>query len=68
MYQYDNAPAHTSRLLTVNFLAVIIIVLDYPPLSPDMSSIKLLITTLKSKGMPFERLQLFYYSIFRHEI
>ena len=38
--------------LTVNFLvANIIFVLDRPPLSQDMSAIKLLIATLKSKGI-----------------
>ena len=49
--QHDNAPAHTARL-TVNFqVATIIFVLDRPPLSPDMPAIKLLIATLKSKGI-----------------
>ena len=49
--QHDNAPAHTARL-TVNFQAAnIIFVLDRPPLSQDMSVIKLLIATLKSKGI-----------------
>ena len=49
--QHDNAPAHTARL-TVNFqVANIIFVLDRPPLSEDMSAIKLLIATLKSKGI-----------------
>ena len=39
--QHDNAPAHTARL-TVNFqVANIIFVLDRPPLSQDMSAIKL---------------------------
>ena len=48
--QHDNAPAHTARL-TVNFqVANIIFVLDRPPLSQDMSAIKLLIATFKSKG------------------
>ena len=47
--QHDNAPAHTARL-TVNFqVANIFFVLDRPPLSQDMSAIKLLIATLKSK-------------------
>ena len=42
IYQHDNAPAHTARL-TVNFqVANIIFVLDRPPLSQDMSAIKLL--------------------------
>ena len=51
MYQHDNALAHTARL-TVNFLATNrILVLDKPPLSPDMSPIELLIATLKSKGI-----------------
>ena len=49
--QHGNAPAHTARL-TVNFqVAYIIFVLDRPPLSQDMSAIKLLIATLKSKGI-----------------
>ena len=49
--QHDNAPAHTARL-TVNFqVANIFFVLDRPPLSQDMSAIKLLIATLKSKGI-----------------
>ena len=49
--QHDNAPTHTARL-TVNFKVVnIIFVLDRPPLSQDMSAIKLLIATLKSKGV-----------------
>ena len=49
--QHDNAPAHTARL-NVNFQVVyIIFVLDRPPLSQDMSAIKLLIATLKSKGI-----------------
>ena len=49
--QHDNAPAYTARL-TVNFqVANIIFVLDRPPLSQDMSVIKLLIATLKSKGI-----------------
>ena len=49
--QHDNAPAHTARL-TVNFqVANIIFALDRPPLSQDMSAIKLLIATLKSKGI-----------------
>ena len=49
--QHDNAPAHTARL-TVNFQVVnIIFVLDRPPLSQDVSAIKLLIATLKSKGI-----------------
>ena len=49
--QHDNAPAHTARL-TVNFqVANIIFVFDRPPLSQDMSAIKLLIATLKSKGI-----------------
>ena len=40
MYQYDNAPAHTARL-TVNVLAANRVqVLDWPPLSPDMSPIE----------------------------
>ena len=51
MYQHDNAPAHTERL-TVNYLAENrILVLDKPPLSPDMSPIDLLIAILKSKGI-----------------
>ena len=49
--QHDNAPAHTARLI-VNFqVANIIFVLDRLPLSQDMSAIKLLIATLKSKGI-----------------
>ena len=49
--QKDTASAQSARL-TVNFqVANIIFVLDRPPLSQDMSAIKLLITTLKSKGM-----------------
>ena len=49
--QHDNAPALTARL-TVNFqVANIIFVLDIPPLSQEMSAIKLLIATLKSKGI-----------------
>ena len=40
MYQHDNAPAHTAPL-TVNFLAANRVqVLDWPPLSPDMSPIE----------------------------
>ena len=40
IYQHDNAPAHTARL-TVNFLAANRVqVLDWPPLSPDMSPIE----------------------------
>ena len=47
----DNAPAHTGRL-TVNFqVANIMFVLERPPRSQDMSAIKLLIATLKSKGI-----------------
>ena len=43
--QHDNAPAQSARL-TVNFqFANIIFVLDRPPLSHDMSAIKLLIAT-----------------------
>ena len=49
--QNDNAPVQ-SALLTVNFqFANLIFVLDRPPLSQDMSAIKLLIATLKSKGI-----------------
>ena len=49
--QHDNASAHTARL-TVNFQAEnIILVLDKPPLSQDMSAIELLIATLKSMGI-----------------
>ena len=49
--QYDNAPAGTARP-TVEFqVANIIFVLDRPPLSRDMSAMKLLIATLKSKGI-----------------
>ena len=49
--QHDNASAHTDRL-SVNFqVANIFFVLDRPPLSQDMSAIKLLIATLKSKGV-----------------
>ena len=49
--QHDNGPAHTARL-TVNFQVVkLIFVLDRPPLFQDMSAIKLLIATLKSKGI-----------------
>ena len=58
MDQHDNATAHTARL-TVDFQVVnIIFVLDRPPLSQDMSAIKLLmsaikllIATLKSKSI-----------------
>ena len=51
IYQHDNAPAHTARL-TVNFQVTdIIFVLDRPPLSQDMSAIKLLIATSKSQGI-----------------
>ena len=51
--QHDNAPAHTARL-TVNFKAAnIILVLDRPPLSQDLSAIGPLIATLKSKGIAF---------------
>ena len=40
MYQHANAQAHTARL-TVNFLATNRVqVLDWPPLSPDMSLIE----------------------------
>ena len=47
----DNAPAQ-SAILTVHFqVANIIFVLDKTPLSQDMSAIKLLIATLKSKGI-----------------
>ena len=49
--QHDNAPAHTARL-AVNFqVANIIFVLYRPPLSQDMSAIKLSIATLKSKDI-----------------
>ena len=49
--QNDNASVHTARL-TVNFhVANIIFVLGRPPLPQDMSAIKLLIATLKSKGI-----------------
>ena len=49
--QNDNAPAQSARL-TVNFqVANMIFVLDRPSLSQDMSAIKLLIGTLKSKGI-----------------
>ena len=49
--QHDNAPAQSARL-TVNFqFANIIFVLERPPLPQDMSAIKLLIATLKSKGI-----------------
>ena len=42
MYQHDKAPAHTARL-TVNFLAANRVqVLDWPPLSSDMSLIEFL--------------------------
>ena len=48
---HDNAQAHTVHL-TVNFKAAnIILVLDRPPLSQDMSAIEPLIATLKSKGI-----------------
>ena len=51
--QHYNAPAHTARLI-VNFQAAnIILVLDRPPLSQDMSAIEPLIATLKSKGVAF---------------
>ena len=51
MDQHYNAPAHTARL-TVNFqVANIFFVLDRPHLSQGMSAIKLLIATLKSKGI-----------------
>ena len=56
MDQNDNATARTARL-TVNFkVANIIFVLDRPPLSQDMSAIKLLITTLKLRVLLFHRL------------
>ena len=56
MYQHDNAPAHTARLI-VNFRAANrILVLDKTPLSPDMSPIELLIATLRSKGIDSDRL------------
>ena len=50
--QHYNAPAHSVHL-TVNFQVanIIFAVLDRPPLSQDMSAIKLLIATLKSKGI-----------------
>ena len=49
--QHENDPAHIARL-TVNFqVANLIFVLDRPPLSQDISAIKLLIATLKSKGI-----------------
>ena len=49
--QNDNALAQSARL-TVNFQdANIIFVPDRPPLSQDMSAIKLLVATLKSKGI-----------------
>ena len=49
--QHYNAPAHTARL-TINFqVANIILVLDRPSLSQDMSAIELLIATLKLKGV-----------------
>ena len=49
--QHDKAPVHTASL-TVNFQAAnIILVLDRPPLSQEMSAIKLLIATLKCKGI-----------------
>ena len=51
MDHHDNAPAQSARL-TVDFQVVnIIFVRDRPPLSQDMSAIKLLIATLKSKGI-----------------
>ena len=49
--QQDNDLVHTARL-TVNFQAAnIILVLDRPPLSQDMSAIALLTATLKSKAI-----------------
>ena len=49
--QHYNAPAITGRL-TINFqVANIILVLDRPSLSQDMSAIEQLIATLKSKGV-----------------
>ena len=49
--QNDNALGQSARL-TVNFqVANIFFVHDKPPLSLDMSAIKLLIATLKSKGI-----------------
>ena len=49
--QHDNALAHTAGL-TVNFqVSNIIFMLDRSSLSQDMSAIKLLIATLKSKGI-----------------
>ena len=49
MYQHDNAPAYTARL-TVNFLAASRVqVLDWPPLSPDMSPIEHLLDELDSR-------------------
>ena len=51
IHQNDNAPGQSARL-TVNLqIANIIFVHDRPPLSQDMSAIKLLIATLKSKGI-----------------
>ena len=49
--QHDNASVHTASL-TVNFQAANMnLLLDRPPLSQDMSAIKILIATLKSKGI-----------------
>ena len=47
IYQHENARAHNA-CLTVNFqVANIMFVPDRPPLSQDMSAIKLLIATLR---------------------
>ena len=49
--RHDNAQTYTARL-SVNFLAAnIILVLELPSLSQDMSMIERVIATLKAKGI-----------------
>ena len=48
--QHNDAQPHTASLTVTFQVANIILVLERPPLSRDMSAIKLLIATLKSKG------------------
>ena len=49
--QHDNAPAQTACLTANIHAANMILVLNRPPLSQDMSAIEPLIATLKSKGI-----------------
>ena len=49
--QHYNAPAHTACLTVIFQAANIILVLDRPSLSQDMSAIELLIATLIFKGV-----------------